>query len=347
MVSHKITETLRQMVALTLVPRMGAVTFKNGLMEHGSLERFFQAKAKDLKAADEEIEATYARGMHIVHFFDEAYPAALKNIFDPPILLYVKGELPSDNDLAVGVVGSRDASLHGLKTAEAFGRDLAGAGVVVVSGMARGIDTAAHTGALKADGVTIAVLGGGIGHVMDHGHKKMIDAISKKGAIVSEFPLRMSPDVGHFPMRNRIISGLSRGLVVVEAREKSGALITAGLALEQGRDVFAVPANESSKSKGSNWLLKQGARFVTCAEDILNEYGVLFKDANLKQAKKSAASSEEKGILDLFDGDESLHVDEIVEKTRLAPSQVLMSLTMLQIKGALKELPGKYYTVRS
>ena len=218
MVSHKITETLRQMVALTLVPRMGAVTFKNGLMEHGSLERFFQAKAKDLKAADEEIEATYARGMHIVHFFDEAYPAALKNIFDPPILLYVKGELPSDNDLAVGVVGSRDASLHGLKTAEAFGRDLAGAGVVVVSGMARGIDTAAHTGALKADGVTIAVLGGGIGHVMDHGHKKMIDAISKKGAIVSEFPLRMSPDVGHFPMRNRIISGLSRCLVVVEAR---------------------------------------------------------------------------------------------------------------------------------
>ncbi len=345
--AFKITETLRQMVALSLVPRMGAVTFKNGLMEHGSLERFFQAKARDLKAADEEIEMTYARGVHIIHFFDKAYPAALKNIFDPPILLYVKGELPSDNDLAVGVVGSRDASLHGLKTAEAFGCDLAGAGVVVVSGMARGIDTAAHNGALKADGVTVAVLGGGIGNVYDHGGKKMIDAIARKGAVVSEYPIRMTPMPAYFPMRNRIISGLSRGLVVVEAREKSGALITSGLALEQGRDVFAVPANESSKSKGSNWLLKQGARFVTCAEDILNEYGVLFKEANLKQAKKSASSPEEKGILDLFDDAEPLHVDEIVEKTRLAPSQVLMSLTMLQIKGALKELPGKYYSVKS
>lgn len=344
---HKITETLRQMVALSLIPRMGAVTFKNGIMEHGSLERFFQAKARDLKAADEEIETTYARGMHIVHFFDEAYPAALKNIFDPPILLAVKGELPGGNDLCVGVVGSRDASLHGLKTAEAFGRDLAGAGVAVISGMARGIDTAAHTGALKADGVTVAVLGGGLGYVYDHGGKKMIDAISKKGAVISEYPLRMAPEPGFFPMRNRIISGLSRGLVIVEAREKSGALITAGLALEQGRDVFAVPANESSKSKGSNWLLKQGARFVTCGEDVLNEYGVLFKDANLKQAKRSAGSPEEKNILNLFDDSEPMHVDEIVEKTRLAPAQVLMSLTMLQIKGALKELPGKYYTVRS
>lgn len=361
-----VTEKLRQILALRMLKNMGGKAFQNGLTAFGSIEGILGAKAKDWKqvevlgrldraplsdkahwnAVDKEIEFAAISKVSIVTFFDENYPALLKEIYDPPILLYVHGKLPKNSETCLAVIGSREASLHGLEMAKVMGRDLAAAGAVVVSGLARGIDSAAHRGALEADGRTIGVLGCGLSRMYPPENKKLAEEITKKGALISEFLMKEGPKLHHFPMRNRIISGMSRGLVVVEAREKSGALITVGCALEQGRDVYALPGNAGSKKTlGSNELLKQGAIFVTDASDVLADFGLTPKEKKSPRSGRHASelSKEESGLLRLLDCAESLQLDEIVEKSSLSPQKTMTLLTALAVKGAVRELPGKYF----
>ncbi len=296
-----------------------------------------------LKEADLEIKKARDHGINIITFFDALYPENLKNIFDPPILLYVKGTLPAAGLVCVAVVGSRTASLYGLRMAREIAKGLAEAGVTVVSGMALGVDSAAHEGALAGEGRTLAVLGGGIGRLYPAENKKLAKAISEQGALISEYPVEMEPQAGYFPVRNRIISGLSSSVLVVEAKEKSGALITADAALEQGRDVFAVPGNaDSEKSRGTNALLKQGAKVVTSAEDILNELK-LSKKVNVARPRPSLSTDESK-IYTLLES-EPLHVDVIVEQTGLSIQQAFTHLFQMELKGVVKQAPGKIFSI--
>ena len=343
-----VTEKLRQLITLRFL-KMDARTFHKALATFGSVEGILRAKKTECtdlvwKAADKEIELAHSSGVRIVTFFDEDYPALLKEIFDPPTHLYIKGALPANSDTCLAVVGSREASVHGLEMASLMGHDLAAAGAVVVSGLARGIDSAAHRGALEAKGRTVAVLGCGLSRMYPPENKKLSEEISKHGALVSEFPMKEGPKLHHFPMRNRIISGLSRALVVVEAREKSGALITVGCALEQGREVYALPGNAGSKKTlGSNGLLKQGAVLVTEAADVLLDFGLAPKEKKSSARRTIALSAEEKALLRFLDGAQSLQLDEIVEKSALGPQKTMTLLTALAVKGAVRELPGKYF----
>ena len=359
----KPTQKLRQTVALSLMKGMGAISFKNGLLAFGSVEGILGASAAEwrtvqglarldrremeakklLEKADQEIEKAFRQETDILTFFDERYPAFLKEIHDPPILLFVKGKLPSSQKLNIAIVGSRLASSYGLKMAESIAHDLAAAGLVVVSGLAQGIDTAAHRGALKAKGLTLAVLGGGISRLYPAENKKMAAEIVQAGALISEYPMDMEPKPGYFPMRNRIISGLSRAVLVAEAREKSGALITVDQALEQGREVYALPGPaDSAKSEGSNRLLKQGAHFVTGAEDILQDFHVT--SAGNKRNKRIPVTEEESQLLDFLEGEAPMHMDDIVAKSKMAAVKTMVLLSGLALKGAVRELPGKYFT---
>lgn len=371
----KTPDDLTQVVALSLVKNVGPVTFRKLVEEFGSVSKVWEAgkrglprlaKLKKIAAnvprdlgsekffeqAAEEIETARREGVDIVTFFDAWYPADLKEIFDPPLLLYVQGGLPEETRLKIAIVGSRDASLYGARMARTIARDLAAAGAVVVSGMARGIDSEAHEGALEADGVTIAVLGGGLARPYPPENRKLAARIAKKGAVISEYPMRQFPEPGNFPVRNRIISGLSRAVVVVEAREKSGALITVDSALDQGRDVFAVPGNaDSAKSKGTNRLLKQGAKLAESAEDILEELGL-----NKNRAPHAAISGKEnpgaenlteaeRSILSFFDL-EPVSADELVEKSGLAASRVVGALLSLEMKRQVRKEPGNFFVRR-
>lgn len=359
------TQKLRQVVALSLIKDMGPMSFKNGLMAFGSVEGILGASGaqwrqvkglsrlsrrefeerKLLKMADVEIEKAFKQDAEILTFFDEHYPALLKEIHDPPILLFVKGQLPTSQKLNIAIVGSRAASLYGLKMTESIARDLALAGMVIVSGLAKGIDGAAHQGALNAKGLTIAVLGSGLSKIYPAENKKMAHQIAQTGALISEYPMDMAPLKENFPMRNRIISGLSRAVLVAEAREKSGALITADLALEQGREVYALPGQaDSAKSCGSNWLLKQGAHFVTGAEDILQDFCMTSRVKKPARSKNIPVNEEESQILKFLEGEAPLHMDEIVAKSQLPAVKTMVLLSGLALKGVVQELPGKYFT---
>ena len=364
----RVTEKLRQILALRLVKDMGPKAFTNGLMAFGSLEGFFQnsiknwAKIEGLRhlnaaelgtkacweAVDEEIQAAAAQKISLITFLDKEYPVLLKEIHDPPILLYVKGNLPENARVCLAMVGSREATRHGLETSTTLARDLAAAGAVIVSGLARGIDSAAHRGALEA-GTTVAVLGSGLSKIYPPENRKLADEIWRQGAVISEFPMATEPLPHHFPMRNRIISGLSLAVIVVEARQKSGALITVDYALEQGRDVYALPAcADSKKAEGSNELLKQGARFVTSAEDILNDFRLKKRPARSGSQKKHLVlDKDEKNLIRLLRHAETMHLDEVVEKSELSPQKTMTLLTSLAMKGAVRELPGKYFSERT
>jgi DNA processing protein len=343
---------------------MGPVAFKNGLMAFGSLEKILGAseaewrkvqglarlerreleERKLLDAADREIEKALKQEVEIITFFDESYPELLKEIYDPPILLFAKGKLPSSQKLNIAIVGSRLASLYGLKMAESIAYDLALSAMVIVSGLAKGIDAAAHRGALAAKGLTIAVLGSGLSRIYPSDNKKMAAQIGQTGALLSEYPMDAAPRRENFPMRNRIISGLSRAVLVAEAREKSGALITADLALDEGREVYALPGHvDSVKSRGSNWLLKQGARFVTGSVDILRDFHLTPGEPKPAGKKNILVTEEESQLLQCLEGESPLHMDEIVSKSQMAPVKTMVLLSGLALKGAVRELPGKYF----
>jgi len=284
------------------------------------------------------------KGIEFVHFGCFDYPELLKAIFDPPPGLFVKGDLSSCNNQAVAVVGARKATGYGLAVAAKLAGELAGAGVTVVSGMARGVDTAAHKGALAAGGRTVAVLGCGVDVVYPRENAKLMAEIAENSVVISEFPLQSQPEAWHFPYRNRIISGLCRGTVIVEAAERSGALITADFALEQGREVMAVPGNiTSTLSCGTNRLIKQGARPVENASDILEELGLgrLFK-VNSQKTTKIKLSPEEEVVTKVLAGGPAT-LDQLVEQAGIAPQKVLSALTFLEMKMMVRQLPGKLY----
>lgn len=275
---------------------------------------------------------------------EEEYPKELKNIYDPPPVLYLKGNINLKDNLCIAMVGSRNATFYGKQVAQKLAYELSERGITVVSGMARGIDSFSHIGALKERGKTIAVLGNGINIVYPRENKKLMEQISEKGLLVSEFPLDAPPLPQNFPLRNRIISGLSLGVVVVEAGIKSGSLLTAQFALEQGREVFAVPGNiTSAYSRGTNELVKQGAKIVIGVEDILEEFN-LREDVQQKIEENlmSSLTEEEKEVYD-FICEAPRDIEEIAGYVKIKISKVNAILSSLMLKGMIEKLPGNKY----
>jgi DNA processing protein len=292
-------------------------------------------------------------GARVVTFLDDEYPAGLRNISDPPAVLYVRGKFPDRLDCAVSIVGARRASLYGLNIAERFATELAELGVPIVSGLARGVDAAAHKGALRAGGDTVAVVGCGLDVVYPPENLGLYNEIRAKGCMISEFPFGYPPVPVNFPRRNRIVSGLSLGVVVVEADIKSGALITAGFALEQGREVFAVPGRiDSNMSGGPHALIKQGAKPVLCIEDILEELPleVLRPAADDPQAEEAARvrgiSPDERRVFDLIK-DGHLTYEALEAGTGLGPTMLMASLLALELRGKIVQKPGHMYALKS
>ncbi|GAB6180666.1 DNA-processing protein DprA [Desulfotomaculum defluvii] len=281
----------------------------------------------------------------VITIDDENYPYLLKSIHDPPPAIFVRGNLPNECNIRLAMVGSRKPSPNGLVITENFSSELARLGIVIISGMARGIDSAAHHGALQSNGVTLAVLGCGPDIVYPRENEKLMKEIVKNGAIITEFPPGTMPQPWHFPSRNRIISGLSNAVLVVEAAEKSGALITADFALEQGREVMAVPGNiNNPKSTGTNKLIQQGAALIINVLDIINELGIETREIGqaTEQFEIDNLDGHEKIVHQLFN-DVPLSLEQIIILSRLAPEEVAAALTLLEIKGIIKCLPGKMY----
>jgi DNA processing protein len=289
-------------------------------------------------------------GCHILTQADENYPELLKQIYDPPVVLYVKGELNSKDKNAVAMVGSRMTTHYGIEIARKLAYQLGYVGVTVVSGGARGIDTAAHQGALSGKGRTIAVLGTGINLIFPSENAELFERIAANGAIVTQFPFNRQADKQSFPIRNRIVAGMTLGTVVVEANLTSGALITANFATEYGRQVFAVPGRiDSPRSKGCHDLIKKGAKLCEGVEDILSEFEYLFPASNrLPTASETGVlpalelSENEQKVFTALGEDES-HIDEVIQRSGLPSSTVSVALLSLEMKRLTKQLPGKVF----
>ncbi|MGC8829612.1 MAG: DNA-processing protein DprA [Verrucomicrobiia bacterium] len=298
-----------------------------------------------------ELKRIEESGVRVVCLEDEDYPPFLKQIYDPPIVLYVKGELLPRDKNCIAVVGSRLTTHYGIETARRLAYQLGYVGVTVVSGGARGIDTAAHQGALSGKGRTISVLGTGINIVFPPENSELFEKIASSGAVISQFPFNKRGDKTSFAIRNRVIAGMSIGTVVVEANLTSGALITANFAAEYGRQVFAVPGRiDSPRSKGCHDLIKKGAKLCEGAEDILSEFEYLFPATNLTPKQEGGAalpavelSENEKAVFMAIGGEEQSSVDEIILKTGLTPSAVAVALFSLEMKRLIQQLPGKLY----
>ncbi len=312
-----------------------------------------------LKEAEREIESAEKSGCRLVSYDSPAYPALLRQIADPPLVLYVKGDVEVLSGHCLAIVGSRRPSAYGLQVARRLARDLAERNVVIVSGLARGIDSAAHHGALEGRGKTIAVQGRGMDAIYPSENQRLADKIAESGAVISEFPLGTGPAPENFPIRNRVISGLSLGVLVVEASEYSGSLITARLATEHNREVFAVPGNiTSAQSFGPNLLIKQGAKLVGEWMDVVEEFA---PEVRMQLLPSGEASDDDHGIEDsgrLFEEslkpeqkkvfealrvDEALFMDAILDSVPLPQAQVMQALLELEMNGLVRQLPGKNF----
>ena len=298
------------------------------------------------QAAKRELAQAEKLGVKVITILNFDYPPTLREIDTPPAVLYLKGDEAIDSITAIGVVGTRRASQYGRSVAERLAEDLGRAGLVVVSGLAVGIDAAAHRGALKAGAKTVAVLGSGVAHPYPASNRTLADRICASGTLVSEYPLDTRPAKWTFPQRNRILSGLARGVVVVEAPERSGALITARLALEQGREVFAVPGPiTSTTSVGTNRLIKDGAALVETVDDILNEFPDLSEANRATTAAtkpRITLSSVQQRVYDLI-GLEALHIDDIIARGGMSLAEVSHSLLVLQMENLIQEVEGHRY----
>lgn len=356
-------------IGLKAVPGIGNVAFRRLLERFETPEAALNANPAALAAvrgvtpaicdgikrgewrrfAEEECLRLETTAVRLVTYTSSDYPKSLFEIPDPPPFLYIKGELRS-RELSIAIVGSRRATSYGLMTTGKLAEALASHGVCIVSGMARGVDTAAHTGALHAGGRSIGVLGCGVDKVYPPENRALFEDMAQKGCLVSEFPLGTLPLAENFPRRNRIISGLARGVLVVEAAEKSGSLITAQYALEHGRDVYAVPGNISFiTSRGCNRLIKQGAKLVDCVEDLLEdlpggELAALDTPLFQPHARTFALSPKEAAIYELL-ARSPLHIDDIISQTELTAGEVSSMLLHLELKGAITPLPGTHYAV--
>src|SRR5580658_4584912 len=361
-------------VALALTPGLGARTAGKLLREFGGPDAIFNASLTALEAqrlpaavaqalhsrrplsdAAKELAQVQAAGCRLLTWDEPQYPARLREIYDPPPLLYVRGNIELLNRHTISVVGARRPTPYGNQMAERLSRDLADRGLVISSGLARGIDASAHKGALNSPaGATIGVLGCGIDVIYPKENKKIFGVMEKRGAIISEFALGTFPGPQNFPIRNRIISGMAVGVVVVEGAQYSGSLITARLAMEFGREVYGVPGNATQPTSfGPNQLIKQGAKLVTNWEDVIEELPTPIR-AELLPVE--TATSEERALLvekdlapaegtlyHLLAEDESRHVDHLVELSGLTSSEVLAALFDLELKGVIRQLPGKQF----
>ncbi len=292
------------------------------------------------------LELIEKSGIKFLTVFDEKYPALLKQIYDPPTVLYYKGEILPDDGRAVAVVGTRNLTGYGKTVSERFAFDLASLGVTIVSGLARGVDTEAHKAAISAKGRTLAILGGGLKNIYPPENTELAEKITRGfGAVISEYPFDIPYSRGMFPSRNRIISGFSLGVLVTEAAVNSGSLITARAALDQGREVFAVPGPITSEfSKGPSYLIKQGAKLVTSADEILEELGIdkSVKYEVLSIEKETKLTATEKVILENL-VNEKIHIDEICRSLGLSESEVAAALVKMEISGLVKNLGGGTY----
>lgn len=295
---------------------------------------------------DEQLARARECGARVVTWADPDYPENLRQIHDPPPFVFVRGTLEPADHLAVAIVGSRSASSYGLQVAREISDGLVRAGITVVSGLARGIDAEAHRAAVHGGGRTLAVLGSGIDVVYPSEHHRLFMAITEHGAVVSEFLMGTKPDAENFPSRNRIISGLALGAVIVEATEKSGSLITAQAAVDQGREVFAVPGPVGARSRGTHRLIRDGAKLTERVEDILEEIAPRLLDRGANSPTPIELDAVESRLLACI-GAETRHIDELIGGSGLTPSQALETLLGLELKGAVQQLPGKYYTARA
>lgn len=375
---------MKSWIALNMTPGVGPAVAAKLLERFGSPDGVFQARRAELESlrikpetieslmkrefaekALEEHENVKRLGGDILILDDGSYPTLLREIADPPITLYVKGDWQACFDApCVGVIGSRMCSTYGKNASEMLARDLASHGICIVSGLARGIDTAAHRGALEAGGRTIAVMGTGIDAVYPKENRKLVDEILEKGgAVVSQFPLGTPPIPENFPYRNRIISGLSYGVLIVEASERSGSLITARLAMEQNREVMAVPGNiTSGKSFGTNYLIKAGAKLVQQWQDVVAELPSeiaaeilppkIDEQTESKKVKQpelvpAGLNNNEGHLWSLLSHDEETHIDTLLEKSGLSFGDLNAALVSLDIRDLIRVLPGKFYARRA
>ncbi|MBF0344076.1 MAG: DNA-protecting protein DprA [Nitrospirae bacterium] len=324
--------------------------FKAGIKGLMSVDGVGRGRAENIMGfsrwgeIDKLIEHVAKIGATILKLNDKNYPSLLKELYDTPIILYVKGQLIEEDRYAIAVVGSRLTTHYGISVAERLSDDLASRGFTVVSGLARGIDTAAHKAALKANGRTIAVIGCGIDRVYPPENRWIMQRISDKAAVISEFLPGTKPNKENFPVRNRLMSGLSLGVLVVEAGQNSGALITARYALEQGRDVFAVPGNIFSLSTvGTHRLIQKGAKLVHCVDDIVAELAPVLKGYIKQKVKKEVQLNEEEKKLCQTLSLEPVHIDEIIRSSGIAANSVLTILLSLELKGLVKQIEGKRF----
>src|SRR5437660_8746108 len=313
-------------------------------------------KKESFKRAEKELAGIQKiAGCTLLNWTEPEYPQSLLQIYDPPVLLYVRGDAQVLNQPGISIVGTRRPTLYGTQMAERLGRELAARGLVIISGMARGIDAIGHQGAMAVNGRAIGVLGTGVDVCYPKENKKLYEKVLERGAIISEFPLGTHPAPENFPVRNRIVAGMPLGVVVVEGAQYSGSLITARLAMEFGREVFAVPGNVTQPvSFAPNLLIKQGAKLVTNGADVIEELPTPVRAALVRaeqpeggQRKLLAAASlnsSEKKIYDLLSTDEAKHIDEIVESSGLNSSEVLATLFDLEMKGIIRQTPGKQFS---
>src|ERR1700674_4784172 len=375
----KASETAMQWLALALTPGLGPTKARRVIEFFGSVQALFRASLTELEAAgrragsaqslgsgrsnetaQDELGKAASAGARIVALDDPEYPTQLKQIYDPPLILYVRGNEAVISQPGIALVGTRHPTPYGSGMSERLACDLAARGLVIFSGMARGIDTAGHRGAIAAKGKTVAVWGTGVDVVYPKENTRLVEQIlALGGAVISEFPMGTFPAPQNFPIRNRIISGISLGVLVVEAAEYSGTRITARCALEQNREVFAVPGNVTNKGSWTpNTLIKQGAKLVATWEDVWEELPTQVRltlqpeGGNESQVGQTASlfgeaelSPHEKKIFALLKADESTHIDEIVERLEpaLSSSEIFAALFELELAGKVKQLPGKNF----
>ena len=374
---------IEKWLRLIRADNVGATTFAKLIKHFGSADRALGASVSELAKIDgvgfktaervaatrekfdvtAELELAHKLDIWIINLDDKRYPPALKQIYDPPPVLYIKGSLTREDNLAISMVGSRRCSLYGQEQASRLAHFLSSAGFTICSGMARGIDTAAHQGALSAGGRTIAVQGCGLANVYPSENKKLFELIAESGACISELPLGYEPLSENFPPRNRIIAGLSLGTIVVEAGFCSGALITARMALENNREVMAVPGKiDSPLSKGTHRLIKQGAKLIESVEDVMEALGYIGEqlEDHVSTAAEKAAEKIETPLFDIKElklsgpektiyeclNKEPQHIEQIIDDTDLAAGSVNAGLVSLRLKGLIKQLPGSLFVKR-
>lgn len=303
-------------------------------------------REKDEEFADDQIRRVNKVGAKIVTIWDKEFPELLKRIYDPPAFMYVLGRFHPKDRQSIAIVGTRAPTLYGQQVAETFSHELCRLGLTIVSGLARGVDTIVHATTLKSDGRTIAVIGSGLDVPYPPENKKMMEQIAETGVVVSEFPMGAKPDATNFPRRNRIISGLSLGTLVIESAEDGGAMITASTALDQDREVFAIPGSiHERRSSGPNKLIQEGrAKLVQNVDDIISELNVKLERGKARKEEPPAIQLTifEQKVYDLL-GADPLHIDDIAETSENATSDVLVTLLSLEFKGLIKQLPGKMF----